>query len=486
MIEASNNYLPEIDTFRKFQNSRSKHWDQIAFSNETSKRWGGYYHERLCQIYQQNIQPSLKVLEIGCGQGDLLASVNPSFGVGIDFSKEMIYQAKSKHKNLHFFLSDAHEISSDANFDVIILSDLLNDIWDAQTVFKNVYELSNHKTRVIINIYSHLWEFPRNIAKNLRIATPLLIQNWLTVNDMKGLLYISNFDLIKHWEEIIWPFRTPLIHNILNKYLVKFWPFKYGALTNFFLARPIGIDQEIITKHSVSIVIPARNEEGNIAEIINEVPNFGGSTELIFVEGHSTDNTFEEIKKTIELNPERNCKLIKQSGVGKGDAVKLGFEHATGDILMIYDADLTVPPESLRRFYEVLVKRKAEFANGVRLVYPMENQSMRFLNLIGNKIFSLLFSWLLGLPIKDTLCGTKVLWRSDYKNILMVQKYFGDFDPFGDFELIFGAAKLGLKIVDIPIRYRNRTYGETNINRWSHGFLLLRMVFIAMKRLKFV
>ena len=178
--------------------------------------------------------------------------------------------------------------------------------------------------------------------------------------------------------------------------------------------------------------------------------------------------------------------LLRQTGIGKADAVRLGFQHASGDILMILDADLTVPPENLPRFFEALVSGKGEFINGVRLVYPMEEQAMRSLNLLGNKFFSTAFSWLLGQSIKDTLCGTKVLWKKDYEIIAANRSYFGDFDPFGDFDLIFGAAKQNLKIVDLPIRYRERTYGSTNISRWKHGMLLMRMVAFAARRIKFV
>jgi glycosyltransferase involved in cell wall biosynthesis len=236
----------------------------------------------------------------------------------------------------------------------------------------------------------------------------------------------------------------------------------------------------------VSIIIPARNEAGHISQIFERVPEMGRETELVFIEGHSKDNTYAVIEKAIADHPERPSQLLRQTGIGKGDAVRLGFAHAHGEVLMIWDADLTVPPEDLPRFYEALCAGKGEFINGVRLVYPMEKDAMRFLNLLGNKFFSMAFSWLLGQPIKDTLCGTKVLWKSDYEKIAANRKYFGDFDPFGDFDLIFGATKLNLKIVDLPIRYRERTYGTTNIHRWKHGWLLLKMVLFAARRIKFV
>ena len=212
----------------------------------------------------------------------------------------------------------------------------------------------------------------------------------------------------------------------------------------------------------------------------------GRGTELVFVEGHSNDSTYAVIEKAIQDHPKRRCRLIRQTGVGKGDAVKRGFARARGDMLMILDADLTVSPEDLPLFYDVLRSGKGEFANGVRLVYPMEKQAMRYVNFLGNKFFSLAFSWLLGQPMKDTLCGTKALWKTDYERIARNRAYFGDFDPFGDFDLLFGAAKLNLKIVEIPIRYGERIYGSTNIQRWKHGWLLLRMVMFASRRIKFV
>ncbi len=280
---------------------------------------------------------------------------------------------------------------------------------------------------------------------------------------------------------MLWP--LPL-SGFFNKFLVRFWPFNEMALSNFMIARLE--PQAPVTEPSVSVVIAARNESGNIGAIFERTPPMGREMELVFVEGHSKDDTYEAIEREIAARPERQARLFKQKGIGKADAIRLGFSEARGDVLMILDADLTVSPEDLPRFYEALRLGKGEFVNGVRLVYPMEKQAMQGLNLVGNKLFSLAFSWILGQPIKDTLCGTKVLWRADYEQIAANRSYFGDFDPFGDYDLIFGAAKLNRKIIDMPIRYRERTYGTTNISRWKHGMLLLRMVAFAAKRLKFV
>jgi glycosyltransferase involved in cell wall biosynthesis len=266
---------------------------------------------------------------------------------------------------------------------------------------------------------------------------------------------------------------------------VKFSPFNWFALTNFIVARPAPVRTAKV-EQSVSIVIPARNEAGNIERLFEQVPTIGSSTELIFVEGHSKDDTYEAIEAAIRAHPERKCQLARQEGKGKGDAVRLGFEIATGDILMILDSDLSVAPDDLPRFYEAAVEGKGELINGVRLVYPMENLAMRPANLLGNKFFSLAFSWLFGQPVKDTLCGTKVLSRETYDKIAANRAHFGDFDPYGDFDLLFGAAKLSLKITDMPVRYRSRTYGAPNISRWRDGWLLLRMTVFAAMKIKFI
>ncbi|NTU66286.1 MAG: glycosyltransferase family 2 protein, partial [Chloroflexi bacterium] len=296
----------------------------------------------------------------------------------------------------------------------------------------------------------------------------------------------AGFETIRHWSEILWPFDTPVLRSLFNRVLAHVWPFRHLNLTNFILARPksFGLTQRELP--SVSVIVPARNEAGNIAQIFDRVPRLGRETELVFVEGHSRDSTYAAIEQAIAAHPDWKCQLWRQTGVGKGDAVRLGFTQATGEILMILDADLTMPPEDLPRYYQVLRSGLGEFANGVRLIYPMEGEAMRFLNLVGNRFFSAAFSWLLGQPVKDTLCGTKALWKRDYDLIAANRAAFGDFDPFGDFDLLFGAAKLNLKITDLPIRYRERTYGATNINRWKHGWLLLKMVWFALWRLKFV
>jgi SAM-dependent methyltransferase len=470
----------ENEMYRK---RRADHWS--ALINRQAGFLSLYYHRRLAEIYRHVIGECDSILELGCGQGRLLDALNPKRGVGVDISDRMIDAARARHSKFQFFCSDAQTCDlGDSTFDVIIFSDLLNDLWDVQATLTHIRRYCNEHTRVIFNVQSHLWEYPRRLAEHYQYVTPNLPQNWLTPVDVDNLVRLSGFDLIRRWEEMLCPAPIPFFADLCNRVLVKLPIFRAAALTNFYIMRPIDLAQRL-TEPSVSVVIAARNEAGHITELLDRIPKMGSRTEIVFVEGNSSDDTFNTIKNAISNLPPADYRLINQPGKGKGDAVRAGFEIATGDILMILDADMTVPPEDLPRFYTVLASGLGEFANGVRLVYPMQDGAMQFFNLLGNKFFSWVFSWLLGQPIRDTLCGTKVLWACDYRRIAAGRNYFGDFDPFGDFDLLFGASRQNLKIIEVPIRYQTRRYGETNIHRWRHGWLLLRMVVFAARRLKF-
>ena len=476
-----------IHGLEEYRSERSAHWDAQA---EWSHAWDNpatAYHERLREIYQLLIPAGSRVVELGCRTGDLLAATRPAFGLGIDISEKMLAGAVTKHPDLRLMHADVHDLSCvKETFDFVILSDLLNELHDVQAVFNEIKPLCHQRTRIISNFYSNLWLLPIQLAQKQGLATQTLPQNWLTQEDVKNLFDLTGLELIRSWEEILLPVRIPALSTIANKFLCKIWPFNHLALTQMMVARIEPTSTEADSQPGVSIIIPARNEAGNIPSILERTPKMGSETELIFVEGGSTDKTCETIQKLISNQTRLPARLIKQQWHGKGDAVRLGFSQANNDVLIILDADLSVSPEDLPRFYDALVSGKGEFLNGVRLVYPMQTKAMRFINLLGNKFFSLGFSYVLGQPIKDTLCGTKVLHRSDYKRIVDNRAYFGNFDPFGDFDLLFGAAKYSMKIVDIPIRYQARTYGETNIHRWRDGILLMKMLVIAIKKLKFI
>jgi hypothetical protein len=342
-------------------------------------------------------------------------------------------------------------------------------------------------TRVIILFYSTLWKPWLRLATALGLREKTPEENWIANEDVRNLLLLANYELVRQESKFLVPIYIPLISYLANRFLAPLPGFRLFNLLNIAVARPVGFSAPDRSKlPSVSVVVPARNEAGNIEAAILRTPAMGPDDELIFIEGNSTDNTWETICELKKKYSDRNIQIDRQDGKGKGDAVRKGFSLATKEILIILDADLTVPPEELPRFYEALVAQKGEFINGSRLVYPMEKQAMRFFNLLGNKFFAVMFSFVLGQRFKDTLCGTKVLSRENYVKLAAHRKYFGDFDPFGDFDLIFGATRMALRIVEVPIHYRERTYGSTNIERWKHGFILLRMLRFAAARIKFL
>ena len=460
---------------------RRQFYDQRAsFRAREANR---YYQQLLRNYYAFLMPPGLHVLEVGCGLGDLLAAVRPSKGVGVDFSPAMIDWARQRHPELDFEVADAAGFQVTEKFDYILLSDLVNDLPDVQAVFERLKSASTPSTRLVLNFFSNLWRPVLGAAESMGWKAPTMQQNWLSADDVKNLLHLAGWEVIKMQPRILWPVRTSGWDRLWNRWLAPVLaPF---CLTVVMVAR---LKPQVAARPDCrcSVVIPARNEAGNIEEAVRRVPEMGLGTEIIFVEGHSTDNTWEKVQQVAAKHPERKIKILKQQSKGKGGAVREGFAAATGDLLFILDADLTMPPEELPKYYEAARSGTAEFVNGVRLVYPMEQEAMQFLNMVANKAFGLAFSWLLGQQIKDTLCGTKVVFRQDYEAIARNRSYFGDFDPFGDFDLLFGAAKLNLRIIDLPIRYSARTYGQTNIQRWRHGWLLLRMVLFAARRLKFV
>jgi len=339
-------------------------------------------------------------------------------------------------------------------------------------------------SRLIITYYNYLWEPILIFLEKLYLKMPQFRQNWISMSDLKNLIELSGLEVVKNGTGLLIPMYIPFFSWIFNKYLVKLPFLKAFGIIQYLVARRNDLEPQ---EYSVSVIIPARNEAGNIEDAVLRTPKMGSRTELIFVEGHSTDDTWEVIQRIYDkYKNTHNIKITRQSGNGKADAVRKGFREAEGEIVTILDGDLTMPPEELPKFYNIIAHRQADFVNGCRLVYHMEEKAMKYFNVLGNKFFSIAFTWLLDQPIKDTLCGTKMLLRKDYDNIVANRSYFGDFDPFGDFELLFGAYKLNLKISEVPIRYKSRVYGETNIRRWRHGLILLKMVIFAMKKIKFV
>ncbi len=452
--------------------------------------WRGrnrYFHEEDARCLRFLIAPGLRVLELGCARGDLLARLEPSVGIGIDFSPAMVARAREAHPGLEFRLGNVEDPAQiDAlgptAFDIILLSDTIGSLEDIQGSFERLHSLCSPDTRIVVSFYSPLWEPIIRLAERIRLKMPTPLQNWLSSEDIRAILELSGFETIKQdWRQIL-PKRLLGIGPLVNRYIGTLPGLRRFAVRNYLVLR--SRRARAPAPQSVSIVIPCRNEQGNIEMAVRRMPRIAPRQEIIFVEGHSQDGTLAEIHRVKALHPEQDIKVVVQKGRGKADAVRAGFEMATGEVLMILDGDLTVPPESLPKYFAVLAGGQGEFVNGTRLVYPMEAQAMRLLNLIANRIFAAIFSFLLDQRVTDTLCGTKALARRHYLKLSAGRGYFGDLDPFGDFDLIFGAAKLNLKLVEIPIRYAARRYGETQISRFRHGWLLARMVVLAWRKLK--
>ncbi|MCU0369814.1 MAG: bifunctional class I SAM-dependent methyltransferase/glycosyltransferase family 2 protein [Bacteroidales bacterium] len=458
------------------------YYQQIAPKRVKWKKRNRFYHSLLEKQYRFLVPEHSRVLEVGCGTGDLLNALKPSYGAGIDFSPNMISVASDLYPHLKFYMQDAERISLDETFDYVIMSDLLGSLRDIQQGFASLNRVTDRNSRIIITQYNFLWEPVLRFLEFSGLKAKQPKQNWLSMKEIKKLLELEGFECFKSFRKIMFPLRVPLLSPFFNKFLGNLPLLNHLCLVNFLIARK---NHETTDDLSVSIIVPARNEKGNIENAVLRTPEFGTWQEFIFIEGHSKDGTFEEMLRVREKYPDRRIKADVQPGAGKGDAVRTGFQMAEGDILMILDADLTTPPEDMPKFYEAIRRNRGEFINGSRLVYPMEEEAMRLLNLLGNKFFSLFFSYLLDQQVKDTLCGTKVLRKSDYEKIRANRGYFGDFDPFGDFDLLFGASKLNMKIVEIPVRYRNREYGSTQISRFRHGWLLIRMSLFAAMKIKF-
>lgn len=465
---------------------RVAHYDTIAPRYAEATRTPAYYHRELRRIVGNLVRPGSKVLEVGSGLGDLLASLPGSRRVGIDMSPRMVKIGRERHPELELHCADVErDPLPDGAFDVIVMSDVIGHLDDVQAALERVRPLLAPGGRIVLTYFNFVWEPVIRAAEAVGYKTAWPDQAWLSTTDIRNLLHLSGYEVVRHGTDVLLPTYVPGVSAMANRVGSKVAGLREVPLVVYFVGRPVA-ETTANPLPSVSVICPCKNERGNIREAVARTPLMGSATELVFVDGNSNDGTREEIERVIEeYSGPLELRLVNQGdGVGKGDAVRKGFDAAKNDVLMILDSDLTVPPEDLPKFYRALVTDKGEFINGVRLVYPMEGQAMRFLNLLGNRFFSSALSWLLEQPIKDSLCGTKVLYRKDYEQIAANRDFFGDFDPFGDFDLLFGAARLNMRIIDLPIRYRARTYGDTKISRFRHGWLLARMTAFGFRKLR--
>jgi SAM-dependent methyltransferase len=445
-----------------------------------------FYHAENARALRFLIPPGSSVLAIGCADGTELAALAPSRGMGIDPSAVTIEAAREMHPAMEFrvfdFESEGTLESIGETFDFVLLPDTVGWITDLESVMTRLHAVCHADTRVVLSYHSPAWEPLLGLVQKLGLKAPMPNQNWLGMLDLVALLELAGFETIRREWRLLSPISLFGLGFLINRLLAPLPGIRRLCLRHYLVARSMKIRRPAPT--SASVVIPARNERGNLESAIRRTPQFCERIEFIFVEGHSNDGTLDEMRRLQSAYPDREIKVLVQDGKGKGDAVRKGFAAATGDVLLILDADLTMPPEQLPKFFRQIAEGRGEFVNGSRLVYPMEDGAMQFLNRIANHGFSIAFTWLLNQRFTDTLCGTKVLRRTHYERLAANRLYFGDFDPFGDYDLIFGAVKMNLKVIEIPIRYAARRYGTTNISRFRHGWLLLRMVVFAWRKLK--
>jgi SAM-dependent methyltransferase len=445
-----------------------------------------FYHSEDSRTLRFVIPAGASVLAVGCGDGATLAAVQPARGLGLDPSAPAVEAARAAHPHLEFRVADFEGGGAlealDEKFDFVLLPDTVGWIDDIETVLGRLHAVCHPDTRVVLSYHSPLWEPVLRAAQKLGLKAPMPPSNWLGMRDLAALLDLAGFEVIRREWRTLLPLRLLGLGALLNRVLAPLPGVRGLCLRHYLVARSRAVPHP--APRSASVIVPARNERGNIEDAVRRLPQFCERVEIVFVEGHSKDGTLEECRRVQTAYPDRDIKVLVQDGKGKGDAVRKGFDAATGEVLMILDADLTVPPEQMPKFFRQIAEGRGEFVNGTRLVYPMEAEAMRALNWLANQGFSVIFSWLLNQRFTDTLCGTKVLRKSHYERIAANRLYFGDFDPFGDYDLIFGAVKLNLKVVEVPIRYLARTYGETQISRFRHGWLLLRMVAFAWRKLK--
>ena len=448
-----------------------------------------YLDADLIEALRGLIPEHASVLEAGSGSGRLLAALPNAKRHGIDYLPERVERARREHPEITFKLGDAARLHLDPDdgerYDAVICDRLCHSAADVRALLQGLRSRLAPGGRVYLSVFNYLWELPAQLAESLGWKRPAPVSNWFSDYDFRNLFEMVGLEVVRYEDRLLVPLDLPGVAEPVNRYMARLPAMQSLSLYRIYVLRDHGLTSPRPAA-SVSVVVPARNEAGNILPLIERTPKMGSRTELIFVEGGSSDATWETIQRSVaEYRGPLELSAYQQTGKGKGDAVRLGFSKATGDLLMILDADLSVAPEDLPAFYDIALSGQADYVQGTRLVYPMERHAMRFFNKLGNVAFSRLFTYLLQQPLRDTLCGTKVLWRSDYEHLAARRAYFGDFDPFGDFDLIFGAARLNLKIMELPVRYRERTYGETNISRWKHGWLLLKMSAVAAKRLKF-
>jgi SAM-dependent methyltransferase len=472
---------------RTFSDHLQLFYNRIAESRIKYYRRNRFYHRSILKYYSMSIPQGSSVLELGCGTGDLIGNLNVSCGIGVDISDKMIEVARRNYPTVTFFCDNAETFHTIQTFDYIILSGIAGSIENIQVLLEKALKWSSNHTRIFIDFYNPLWYPLIKLGEKTGLKMPEMTKNWLSVDDLENFLYISGYQVIKRKFLMLFPKHIPLISFIFNKLIGNLPLVRRLSLNNIVVARPL-ISIPDAAEKKCSVVITCRDEEGNIEGLVTRIPKMGADTEILFVEGHSKDNTVSKIEEMIRKYPAKDIRLLKQKGFGQGDAFRYGFDEAKGDFVIWLEADLTTPPEEAVHFWEAYISNKGEYVNGSRFIYKMDKSAMPLINFLGNRFFGILFTTLLKQRFTDTLCGFKAISKVNYLKIRSQIEYFGEFDPFGDFELIFGAIKNNLKVAEIPVHYSPRQYGESKAYGQSffsftkHGMLLIRMSIIAFRK----
>lgn len=454
--------------------------DSIALKRDKWIKRNRYYYGCIKRMLRFIIEPNKRVLEVRCQTGGLLAAVEPSFGVGVEISQKLVDVAQKDHPDLQFVRADPEDVALDEKFDYVIVGYIFDTV-DILAALERVNAHCTESTRVVIINYNHLWEPVLELASAMGLRSPYIEPNWVSAEDVNGFLALSGFIPLRTHRILLFPKYIPLISAFLNEFVAKLPGLRRLCMIQMIVARPkpVAHDENDL---SVSVIVPCRNEKGNIKIAVERIPDMGKHTEIIFCDDKSTDGTGDEVRRMQEIYPNRDIRLLEGPGICKAENVWTGFRGAKGDVLMILDADLTVMPEELPFFFKTIAGNTGEFVNGSRLVYPVPKTAMKFFNQAGNRVFGIVFSYLLDQRFKDTLCGTKVLWKKDWLKIEKGLGSWGIRDLWGDYELIFGASKLHLEIIEMPVHYQERTYGVTKMTRvfWN-GVRMLRICHSAWR-----
>lgn len=458
--------------------SVAEHFDEIAPNYDNWKRKNSYYYSNIKAFISRIFPPGSKVLEVGCGTGEILASMNPKRGVGIDISQKMVELAKQKYPQYTFIHAPIEDLDIDEKFDYVIMVDVVDHVYDVVDVFTSLRRFCHPTTRIILTTISPWWEPILSLMEKLSAKMPEGPHNFIEKRILGNMIEMVGFSVSYSGYLLLFPKWIPILSYIMNSIGVRIWGLNRLSAVQYMIIQP-EFKKTFDLGLGCSVIIPCHNEEDNIESAVRRIPSMGKETEIIVVNDGSTDGTAEKVRA---LQKEiSNLKLVDYSpNRGKGQAVKQGFDAATQEVIMILDADVSTPPEELPRFFEPLNRGVCQFVNGTRMVYPMEEQAMRTVNLFFNKMFGYMMSFITQQTLTDTLCGTKALYRSDYKRMQW------GIDRWGDFDLLFGAAKMGSKIMEVPVHYLTRQSGESKMKSLKHGIHLLIACVKGFRQLIFI